>query len=409
MSFEQKFSDVIATQYSAFIKPVAEYVISNPEHSKDVNGLIEELRKAINLPEVATTVPSRASKPNITVAPPNVMGSLPLPSASTPTDSPNKKTRGKKKEEAPIQVFCDYEKYVEMTNNGAIICAYAPTSGDKKDKVCAANLDKNEDEKAKTLYERRCSSCKDKKGNIAKLAGAKSNTTGVLPKTSDLPNIGNLNLPSNLASILPGLGTIMNKSAPVNPTVPIVTAVPTIPSILGNTIASEVPVTTIKPPTPLPTPPVITKIASPKPTSPEPEPLQLKHNAILNGNKHYLAANPIPQIKNIVFHYDGSAVSAIGKLPYDVDGNIPSTYECDVIELNIEEQKIVSRFRANYKYTVKPQPEIPAVSVIPTLPVAPIISAISPPKLPMPNPSLPGFPGIAGFPAIPGFPSFPGL
>ncbi len=409
MSFEQNFSNLIAAQYSSFIKPVAEYVISHPDHSKEVNNFVEELRKAINLPEVAIPAVAPIATKKITVAPPSIMGSLPIPTASTPTDSPNKRTRGKKKEEATPQVFCDYEKYDEMIKSSAFICAYAPTSGEKKGKVCAAVIN-NEDEKAKSVYDRRCTSCKDKIGNITKLAGAKSNTTGVVPKTSDLPNIGNLNLPANLANILPGLGSIMNKAvaAPVAPPAPVVpvatTTLPDIPNIpvapVETTTLPDIPaVSTIKPPTPLPVPvPIV------KPTSPAPEPLQLKRNTVLDANKHYLAANPIPQVKSIVFHYDpasGNPVYAIGKLPYDVDGTIPSTYECDMIELDSDEQKIVSRLRATYKYTVKTKE--------PVVPVVPTIAAISPPKLPAPSPSLPGLPSIPSLPSIPGLPAIPGL
>lgn len=410
MSFEQNFSNIIASQYSTFIKPMAEYVISHPEHSQDVDGLVEELRKAINLPEVVVPMAAPISTKKITVAPPSIMGSLPIPTASASNDSPNKKTRGKKKEESTPQVFCDYEKYDEMIKTNAFICAYAPTSGDKKDKVCAAVIN-NEDEKSKSVYDRRCSSCKDKKGNIAKLAGAKSNTTGVLPKTSDLPNIGNLNLPANLASILPGLGNIMNKAVSVVPTMPSIPAIPAVAEAVP-----DIPNIPIKISTPVP-PPIPVKIASPKPTSPAPEPLQLKRNVVLDSNKHYLAANPIPQVKQIVFHYDGtpgSSVYAIGKLPYDVDGTIPSTYECDMIELDSDEQKIVSRLRATYKYTVKDKPivEVSTMPLIPALPVFPTTAAISPPKLPLPNPSLPGLPsalGIPGLPSIPGLPAIPGL
>jgi hypothetical protein len=110
-----------------------------------------------------------------------------------------------------------------------------------------------------------------------------------------------INIPTELSNILPNLGNIIK---PISPTIP-------------------------------------------------PEPLQLKRNPVFDVNKHYLAANKIPQIKQIVFYYDGTVVTAIGKLPYDINGVIPETYEYDILELNEEEQKVVSRLRANYNYTKK--------------------------------------------------------
>jgi hypothetical protein len=87
------------------------------------------------------------------------------------------------------------------------------------------------------------------------------------------------------------------------------------------------------------------------------EPLKLKRNIVLDVNKHYLSANHIPQLKQVVFYYDShkGTLYAIGKLPYDVDGVIPTNYECDMVELNEEEREIVTRLRADYKYTVKTQ------------------------------------------------------
>jgi hypothetical protein len=213
MSFENNFTEVTATLYRSFIKPVAEFVIEKYKIEVDVNTLVEEIKENLNLPETAVPVNKTLSAGINSFAPSlNMTSSLPVikNTISNNAPTPSKKTRGVSK---PVQIWISVDEFKEQRGKDAKICAYMSNrikDEDKRGKVCAAVV---EDTTEINPLKWRCVSCKGKASDVEKEFEKETKTnkksisiTGVIPPLIDTKTIS---LPMG-TTIPPGMSFSLN-------------------------------------------------------------------------------------------------------------------------------------------------------------------------------------------------------
>ncbi len=282
MSFEKNFTEAIANLYRSFITPVAEFVIEKYKIDVSLNTLVNEIKEAINLPELS---PSKTSvSAGINSFAPSLNMTSPLPAAVKNTaaaSTPSKKTRGTTVNK-PVQIWLPLEEFKEQQSKDAKICAYMSNrikDEEKRGKVCAAVV---EDTSDSNPLKWRCVNCKGKASDIEKefekenkTSKKSSSITGVIPP---IPDTKSFTLPSG-TMMPPGINFNMNvpplPSIEIKPSTPkALVSAPKLPSPKKETpkeIPSEVSKEPLVPELPsIPELPAIPKL----PEVPVPEPVK---------------------------------------------------------------------------------------------------------------------------------------
>ena len=213
MSFEKNFTEVIANLYRSFITPVAEFVIDKYKIDVSLNTLVDELKEAINLPELISPSKGSVSAGINSFAPSlNMTSPLPVVKNTAAASTPSKKTRGTAVNK-PVQIWIQLEEFKDQRSKDAKICAYMSNrikDEDKRGKVCAAVVDDTSDYNP---LKWRCVNCKGKASDIEKefekenkTSKKSSSITGVIPP---IPDAKAFTLPSGTV-MPPGINFNMN-------------------------------------------------------------------------------------------------------------------------------------------------------------------------------------------------------
>jgi hypothetical protein len=315
--------------FTPMFEEIAKYVIENHEGIKNSteDELVHEFYKLLDLPVKKSSIGMGPS-----IGP--VIGNI---SSGLGTSRQSKVV----KKDAPDFIWMSFEKYIEEKEKGMKICSHTASRSINKDKVCGARVDNPTSEDFKSWRCQKHAKGGPESGSISRLM--KTPVNGIDPKIA----VRGTNIPSPTTGI---------SGLPPPPFTK-----PAMPSVLGG--LSGLPPPILKTPSPAsistpPLPPVMQKmpppppVPSPVPVKPvEPEPVAETNSLVkVEGLKdnHYLATHS--SLNSILFKYDGSGISAIGKL-YNYNGkSVSADYMESLSELSLLEKQNLERMNIKYEF-----------------------------------------------------------